>query len=154
MRIAKFKGANIYIQLNALTPFFYRQQFGDDFYSAIQALIRGRKNSSGYKVVWALSKSNDFELLDYDQWILAFDEGGTDWDSIVKEISKAYRKTDESLDSSEPSDHYEVKLIVSAARIGLSLQTLRIMYPSDLINAVSEIKTKKANQADIDNLLL
>ncbi|WP_159647355.1 hypothetical protein [Erysipelothrix anatis] len=100
------------------------------------------------KIVWSLAKSHDFDLVDYDQWLLKLKEGPADYEGILIETNKFLRKVDIDTKKSENTEHYEVKSLATAAKLGFDLETLKLLLPSDLINAVSQPQLRKATSEE------
>ncbi len=154
MRIVRFKGKQVYIQLNVLTPFFYKQQFQTDFYRDVLVYKTQHKQAIGMRLVWSMSKSNDFDLIDYDQWIRLFQEEDTDWESINVELDKLYREVEKTDGDQRPSQYAEEELLLNTSRMGISLELLKIMLPSELFNGLSKAEKQEATQQDIDRFLM
>lgn len=161
MRIIKFLGEDISIQSNVLTPFFYQQQFKKDIYKDLGEFFKTESNTIGNRIVWALSKSIEFDIYDFDQWILAFDNGDTDWHEVHQELdrflySEPTEKKSKKKEESKPIKHYPIKQVSYALRSGFSFESLKYIQPFDLHSIYDDeedAEVKQATQADIDNLL-
>lgn len=157
MRIVKFNGEHINIQMSVLTPFFYKQQFNSDFSDDLLKFFSSNEVSIGHRFIWAMSKTADFDLIDYSQWMLTFEEGETHWNEIIKEINRYFANFEIKETKNENQvevEHYETKQIGTALRLGFSFDSLKYILPSDLDHLFSdETKPQKATQDDIDMLL-
>lgn len=151
MRFVKYGGLEFPINANVLTGFFYRQQFGRDFLSDLLEMVTKTNTLVVPKIVWSLAKSYDFDLIDYDQWLLKLKEGPADYEGILLETNKFLRKVDIDSNQSENTDHYEVKLLATAAKLGFELDALKLLLPSDLINATSQPQLRKATSEEFQN---
>lgn len=158
MRIVKFIGEHINIQMSVLTPFFYKQQFNIDFGDDLLKFLKQENAVVGQRLVWAMSKTADFDLIDYSQWIVTFSEGETNWTEIIKEVNRYFAnlkmEESETEEQTPQSYHSETKMVGTALKMGFSFDSLKYILPSDLVHLFDEsTKPMKATQKDIDMLL-
>lgn len=157
MRIVRFLGEHINIQMSVLTPFFYKQQFNIDFSDDLLLFLTEQQHTIGQRLVWAMSKTADFDLIDFSQWIHAFEQGETNWVEILQEINRYFANFEIKEDSKkEPIQvkHYETKVIGTSLKLGFSFDSLKYILPSDLDHLFDdENEPQKATQEDIDMLL-
>lgn len=155
MRLVKYKGEFIQIQMSVLTPFFYLQQFNAEFEDDLLKYIIDKDKTIGQKLVWSMSKTADFDLIDFEQWILLFENQETNWLEISEEIERYFANYEiktKNHESSKPGRYYHKKVVATALKMGFSFESLKYVLPSDLVHILGEEEVK-ATQEDIDFLL-
>lgn len=73
-------GKDVKLSCNAFMPILYKRQFGTDFFSDIMRLSGAESDLSFfnletiYQIIWCMARLADKATLDYDEWLMSFDE--------------------------------------------------------------------------------
>lgn len=148
-----------------MTLFFYNREFSRDLIFDLSQAFNGDEvinKSLASKIIWALCKTNDNNVINYNLWIKIIQYDYSDsWKNIViNTCSKAFgiEKKEDSKNESVELTPREMALgiLVNSKRMGLSFSELNILNLQDYIDFTDDYvgnnKTKKASQADIDGL--
>ena len=167
MRIVSLNAGQSFIHASPVSLVIHRQAFDSSLlFDISEAFSFGEiiNTSKAQKVFWTLSKTADFTLIDYEDWVHLLPENNLWKIPVLKEINeKLYLSSDEEEIEDEEVEmidtNWETSILVNAKRMGLSIEELNLLTMrsyieyQDLYLGKKETK-KQATQADIDRLLM